>query len=109
MCVAIYLMMLRRNRSFTWLPKKFRCTVQSRPPISFCPPVFCPEKRSHKMCGKIFRLNMNAIPMVYRKGRAAQCTKALCMGSREGPDHKGLLFAALTCNSAEGCFHDLNP
>ena len=29
--------------AFTWLPKKFLCTVQSNPLTKYCPPVFCPE------------------------------------------------------------------
>ena len=42
--------------------------------------------------------------------RAARCTKLpLCAGSGEGPDHKGLLYAALPCISARGCFHGSNP
>ena len=55
----IYIPQRQSVRIHTWLPKKLRCTVQSSPPISSCPPFFCPTSQSCRLRKQNIRKSNN--------------------------------------------------
>mmetsp|Transcript_40707 Transcript_40707/g.100582 ORF Transcript_40707/g.100582 Transcript_40707/m.100582 type:complete len:237 (+) Transcript_40707:362-1072(+) len=57
-----------RSALSIWLPKKLRCAVTSRPPISDCPPIFWPVARSDR------KMRPAQVPKTGRPLRTNSCS-----------------------------------